>query len=531
LLIGFVAWLTVWLVYGLALRPLPGGAFWLDLQWQFDYLGRPHGAYLAGRYRPTGWWYYFPFAFLVKTPLPILLLLAWAILLLPTPAGLRRPVGVLWLPPAVYFAISLLSPLNIGYRHLIPILPFLYLSIAYCVLRIPYNNTQYAIRNTQYAPRSSLLALLFTLFWLLLETLFAHPNYLPYFNQLAGRESWRLLSDSNIDWGQDLPALAAWQQEAGHPLKLSYFGTAHPSAYGLQFDPLPTWIPGPEQGNPATQPFNPADPAPGFYAISVTNLHGLVLGEQSDTFAWFRDRPPLARIGGSIFIYEVEPTGPPVAVAFAGLRPAELDPALHALFQSNDVHPRWFNAATSLIWPQPSQGESWLILSNQQAADPALAHYWPVPLASGGIRPGEQSLYRLEAPPIIPWQAAQLCEGVAQPCEVQAEPSQGLDAPAAFLGYLPLEAPPGEVALLTGWQVQETTERPLKIFVHALDANDTITGQWDGLDVDPFTWQPGDLVIQLHRFPVSATAPLHLTTGLYDGETLERLLGPLAIDN
>lgn len=35
---GLVAWLTVWLLYGLAWRPLPGGAFWLDLQWQLDYL-------------------------------------------------------------------------------------------------------------------------------------------------------------------------------------------------------------------------------------------------------------------------------------------------------------------------------------------------------------------------------------------------------------------------------------------------------------------------------------------------------------
>jgi 4-amino-4-deoxy-L-arabinose transferase-like glycosyltransferase len=537
LFIGLVAWFTIWLVYGLALRPLPGGAFWLDLQWQFDYLSRPHGAYLNGRYHPTGWYYYFPFAFLVKTPLPTLLLLAYTLILFPlsvflpsarpNPAGLRRPAGFLWLPPLVYFVISLLSPLNIGYRHLIPMLPFLYLFIAYCVLRIAYFrfNTQYAIRNipithhvsrfTFHAPRFTLYALLFLL---LLETLSTHPDYLPYFNQLAGRESWRLLSDSNIDWGQDLPALAVWQQQSGQRIKLSYFGMAHPSAYGLQFEPLPTWSPGPEQGNPMTQPFNPADPAPGFYAISITNLHGLVLGEQADTFAWFRDRPPLARIGGSIFIYDVQPTGLPIAVAFAGLRPAELNPALQASFPGNDVRPRWFNAATSLIWP--AEG-GWLALEGQ-TADPALASYWPTQPAA---QQGNQSLYRLDGPPTIPWQPAQPPGG--------SEPPGGLNAGGLeFLGYLPVEAPPGEIALLTGWQVRQATGRPLKIFVHALNADDAIAGQWDGLDVDSLTWQPGDLIIQLHRFPISETAgPLHLTTGLYDAETLERLLGPLPIGN
>ena len=363
-------------------------------------------------------------------------------------------------------------------------------------------STQYSVLSTQY----SILALTILL---ALSTFFTWPDYIPYFNGLVSwsGESWRILSDSNIDWGQDLPALTEWQQEHGERLKLSYFGVAHPSAYGLVFDALPTWEPGPEQMNPAYQPFNPADPAPGVYAISVTNLHGLVLGAESETFAWFRGREPLARIGGSIFVYRVEPTGESASVAFAGLRPAELDPSLHALLQTNDVVVRWFDARTSLIWPA---GNGWLAVADQ-TPDPALQPFWP---PEPMIQVGTQSLYRLSTPYEVNW-------------EGQSADFAGV---ITFMGYRSLEAAPGEISLLTAWQLEEATGQPLKIFVHALDAGGTIVGQWDGLDVEPTSWQAGDIIVQLHRFSVHTDAPLRLMVGLYDGVTLERLAEPVLLE-
>lgn len=504
LVMGAVAWFTVWAVYRFAWRPLPGGAFWLDLRWQFDYLARPHGAYLAGRYHPTGWWYYFPVAFLVKTPLPVLLLFALAILRAVRSA--RSPFLFLLLPPLVYFALSLASPLNIGYRHLLPLLPFLALFSAAVLALKP------AITHSPALPgRLSAIAPYLLTSLVPLITLATWPDYIPYFNLLAGgpEQRWRILSDSNVDWGQDLPALADWQRETGQRVKLSYFGTARPSAYGIHFDPLPTWAPGPEQANPARQSFNPADPAPGSYAISVTNLHGLVLGVDRDTFAWFRDRTPLSRIGDSIFIYRIEPRGEPVHVGFAGLRPAELDPSLHTLLGTNDVHIRWFDARTSLVWPS---GAGWLALAAGQTPDPALRAYWPSTPAG---QKGGQSLYRLSPLANLEW---------------EGEPAD-LAGQVTFLGYRHLAASPGEIALLTAWRVIQATGRPLKIFLHALDAPGAIVAQWDGLDVDPLTWQPGDVIIQLHRFSVPpAAAPATLAVGLYDGETLERLSDPQRIE-
>lgn len=499
---GCVAVLVVWAVYGFQIRPFPAAAYWQDLAWQFDYFSRPHGAYLFGKYAETGWWYYFPVTFLLKTPLPSLLLLGYGILRGAYCVLRKRGVGFnLWallVPTAVYFLISLFTPLNIGYRHLLPILPFLYLFIV--------------ITLSPLHPLTRSLFHLIPPLWLFLIALFTWPDYIPYFNWLAGpaETRWRLLSDSNLDWGQDLPALASWQRQTSEPLYLSYFGTAHPSAYGLDFTALPTWEPGPEQIPPFRQAFNPADPAPGFYAISVANLQGLVLGEEADTFAWFREREPLARVGGSIFVYEVAAQGEAVNVAFSGLRPADLAPELHAELGTNNVRVRWFDARTSLIWPA---GEGWWALPANQPVDVLL----PFANMTAELRStdGAQRLLQPVYPPALAW--------------VENRP---VGETAVFLGYddVQNDQPVNEISLITGWRVAQTTERPLKIFVHALDETGQLVGQWDGLDVDPATWRPGDVFVQLHRFTVPETAVVHaFTIGLYDGATLERLAEPIMV--
>ncbi|MCB8976443.1 MAG: phospholipid carrier-dependent glycosyltransferase [Ardenticatenaceae bacterium] len=501
---GVMGLLTVWAVYGFQIRPFPAAAYWDDFVWQLDYFSRPHGAYLFGQFAETGWWYYFPITFLLKTSLPVLLLLV--IVLAGLVFNARRRVFVLgslnqWVlvgPTAVYFLISLFTPLNIGYRHLLPILPFLYLFFA---TNLPF----LTIRRLP-------VPLIFAL-WLLGVAVLAWPNYIPYFNWAAGRPEnrWQLLSDSNLDWGQDLPALARWQNEHGVPLYLSYFGTAHPSAYGLNFTALPTWEPGPEQIPLFRQTFDPQNPAPGFYAISVTNLQGLVLGDASDTFAWFRQQTPIARIGESIFVYEVAAAGLPVDVAFSGLRPAELAPELAATLQSNDVRVRWFDSRTSLIWP--ASGGWWAVAADQ----PMNASLQPL-VQTGEtftVADGHQQLLR----PIF-----------TSP-DLNGQPVP-MGETAVFLGYQEVQPdqPPNQFSLITGWQVAQATERPLKIFVHALDATGELLGQWDGLDVDPGTWQPGDVFVQLHQFAVPEGTAVHaFAIGLYDGITLERLAEPVII--
>jgi len=135
-----------------------------------------------------------------------------------------------------------------------------------------------------------------------------HPHYLGFFNWAVGGpdNGHTILLDSNIDWGQDLLRLQNWMDENGvDRVKLGWFGTAVPAYYNLDYEPLPGF-PQAEFLSLWTQPpFNVAAPETGVYAISVSSLMELPL-PQSGVYAWFRQREPDARIGVSIWIYEVK---------------------------------------------------------------------------------------------------------------------------------------------------------------------------------------------------------------------------------
>lgn len=489
---GLVGWFTVWLVYGFSLwhGVIPGGAFWDDVAWQLTYVGELHGVYLLGRISATSWLAYFPIALGVKTPLLTLVLLAAAIF-----SVLKRRSGqaVLFLlvPALLYFAGSMIVALNIGYRYLLPILPLLIMLVALSLFRAR------PLKRTSEWLIAGLVCVYAVLAW------WVWPDYVPYFNILTGTDSWRILSDSNVDWGQDLMALGHWQRESEAQIKLSYFGTAHPSAYGVSFEPLPTWAPAPEQGDPTKQAFYPADPAPGTYAISVTNLHGVVLGEAKDSYAWFRDREPWDRIGGSIFIYDVESRGEPASVALSGLTPAEMAPTIHDRFATNDVHIRWINAQDSRIFP--AEG-GWLVISGKEAMARTPLDALPIPALEATI--DGQMLYRLPPAPELTW----------------ADGEVDFADTLTFLGYEDLLWDEHLITLLTAWRVERATQRPLKLFVHALDENGAIISQWDGLDIDPGSWQEGDVFVQRHTFALpDALQPSSIAVGVYDSSNAERL--------
>jgi hypothetical protein len=72
------------------------------------------------------------------------------------------------------------------------------------------------------------------------DALRSAPDYLSYFNILVKpANSWRYLTDSNLDWGQGLIALREFEQK--HPedaMRLAYFGPVDPSLYGVRAVPL-----------------------------------------------------------------------------------------------------------------------------------------------------------------------------------------------------------------------------------------------------------------------------------------------------
>ncbi len=252
---------------------LPAPKFFEGLIDVLHHNERGHGSYLLGRISREGWWYYFPLALGVKTTLPLLLLLMlslgrWAGERV-IPRGLVYPI----LAMAAILGVSMGGRLNIGIRHVLALYPLMAITGAGLL----------GAASGQ-AARAAALVLVS---WHAVESLAAHPDYLPYFNQIARGREERFLIDSNLDWGQDLARLAEFVERKRLPgVQLRYFGMTEPSALHLPHTEL-DW----------------QHLRPGWVAISVNHLVG-ILGDRREA-GWLRERTPEARIGKSIRLYNL----------------------------------------------------------------------------------------------------------------------------------------------------------------------------------------------------------------------------------
>lgn len=226
---------------------------------------RARGAFLNGEYSITGWPHFFPFAFLVKSTLPIVLLstgLAVAALRRPRAAAVAAwaryrslvPLAALFV---VYWLTSITSNLNIGHRHILPTYPVLFIACGWFATWIG------RARPWLRLVLGALVA------WHVAAAASIRPHYLAYFNELVGgpANGWRHLVDSSLDWGQDLPGLKSWldRHARGERVFLAYFGTGDPRSEGIVATALPTL---PQVGPP--RPWHSL--SGGIYAISVTML-------------------------------------------------------------------------------------------------------------------------------------------------------------------------------------------------------------------------------------------------------------------
>jgi hypothetical protein len=259
---------------------------------------KQRAAFLNGEYGVTGWVSFFPYAFLVKNTLPSLgLLLVGGFALVRFGWTNLRARLWPWTPLlalfVIYWATSLTSHLNIGDRHILPTYPVLFIAAgafgAWLDLRRPWAMVLIGI-----------LAL-----WHVSVSWRARPNYLAYFNAIAGgtNNAWRHLVDSSLDWGQDLPALKAWLDAHAPQEKvfLSYFGTGDAAYEGIRAAPLRTM---PEVG-PRHREFALA---PGVYAISATMLqqaYSPIRGEW--TLALEQEYQNLRAIESQLLAYQNDP--------------------------------------------------------------------------------------------------------------------------------------------------------------------------------------------------------------------------------
>lgn len=240
-------------------------------------------SFLVGHHSMDGSWSYFPIAVAVKTPLCELLACAlgvgWAL------RRGRPDPALLWVAsfPLAFLGVSSAKGIQVGLRHVLPTYPPMALLAGALVASW--------VENKRLRGMAMLLAA-----GLAVESATIHPHTLAFFNLGAGGPSrgFRYLVDCNLDWGQDLPALAAYQMRAGTgPLVLAYFGSDLPERYGVEYRIL-------------CHPPGTHQPPPGVYAVSATILQGLYqFPERLDEMAWFRTQKPSARAGYSILIYHV----------------------------------------------------------------------------------------------------------------------------------------------------------------------------------------------------------------------------------
>ena len=224
-------------------------------------------AFLDNQWSIVGFRSFFPRAFIYKTPLPFLCLLALAFYAAIASRDSKKIDSFfhpLWAFALVYGAFAITAQLNIGHRHILPIYPALFVGSGAVAYRLLGN------RRAIFATAVAVL-----LFWQIGESFAIRPNYLAYFNEVAGGPSrgYQHLVDSSLDWGQDLPALKSWLDDhpaiAGRkPLYLAYFGTADPRSYEINAKFI-----SPEDKTSRDQTFERLNG--GIYCVSATTLQSV----------------------------------------------------------------------------------------------------------------------------------------------------------------------------------------------------------------------------------------------------------------
>ncbi|MDD2766702.1 MAG: glycosyltransferase family 39 protein [Candidatus Moranbacteria bacterium] len=294
--------------------------------------GNPH--YFLGEVTmdPSRW--YFPVVFILKETLPFLMLLSFALIYTLSRIGkvlLRTKKQTLFSfisqsiqqKPAqylifgfilLYSVVSINGKLNIGFRHLFPLLPFLYMLIAKTV----FDFWRHLKKNES---TQKLFSILFSgiIFSIISIPILAYPNYLSYFNIAVGGHSngYKYVTDSNYDWGQDLKRVQRfidihnrcktgqvdlWESKecivtVDYPsinkIRIDYFGGSNP---GTMFDDvfIPWW--------------GEREPEAGWYAISSFFYQESLYKKKpigTRDYSWLEDYTPVTRVGDSFFIYYI----------------------------------------------------------------------------------------------------------------------------------------------------------------------------------------------------------------------------------
>lgn len=321
---------------------------------------------------------YFPAAFLIKSTLPFLLLVALAIGCVVSGRWRpRRELIFLLVPITVYLAVAIHSDLNIGVRHLLPVYAFLYLVVA--------GAAAYLVSNS----RRWTMTIAVLLLWQAVTSARVAPGYMAYANEAWGgpSQTHRYLSDANVDWAQQLKATRLYLDQ--HHITqcwIVYFadGAILPSDYGIPCKRLPTtanlwWL---------KLPMNIPTEIDGPVLISESTLTGFEFGQgRLNPYEQFRHLRPAASIQYGINVYDGH-FEIPLASALYHAQQAE------NLLEANQIEAAAKEAEQAIsLAPQSVQAQTALanVLFHQHRDAEALTHYQAALTAAQTIEPELQT--------------------------------------------------------------------------------------------------------------------------------------------
>lgn len=277
--------LLIWAAYRFSVEGgLPAPELFAGIAQVRQHQDEGNWSYLWGSASRSGFGWYYPVALALKTPLGFLALVAGAGVL-----AASRWRNVRWFAPvalsAAILAVGLYSRINIGVRHILPVYGFLALlaaAFAWQWLNSPQRWMQRAV--------------LACVAWIAVSGALNHPDYLAYFNELAGQEPERFLVDSDLDWGQDLLRLEKRIKELNVPaLTFTPFTVADLQGY---------------HGFPPVSPSAPQTPSPGWNAVSITYWKSGRMGlfdRSPELRPWPDHVKPTERVGRGILLYYLPP--------------------------------------------------------------------------------------------------------------------------------------------------------------------------------------------------------------------------------
>lgn len=229
------------------------------------------------------------------------------------------PVLAMFLFVIIYGLYSVTSPLNIGVRHLLPIMPLIYILTAVGLKGFvqesgnPSSRAQLATGQGRILKLGLIGALVL---WFLVSVGRAYPHYLSYFNEVIGTDNgWRYVTDSNYDWGQDLKRLDEFVEKTDltqpsptgfggqSKIAVDYFGGGSPQYYlGEKFVPWQS-----AKGDPRTSGIEWLAVSVGFLQNAKGDLHPGYVRNPEDEYRWLENyEEPYAKAGKSIFIYKLD---------------------------------------------------------------------------------------------------------------------------------------------------------------------------------------------------------------------------------